>query len=281
MVTSMRLAYVVKRPLILAVLSLLLGSLWVPTASSQEVRIITFGDSLTAGLKRDSRENVSCPSGVSLEPGRFNPDNGNDNEEPVVLFGCYGNGVLNVGGYQPSLVNQITSQGFTPQVVNQGFSGINTSQMLAIRGTVLSSLQEAQYVLILAGANDAVLGISQSTVISNIAVLVEDVRSRGMVPILATTTRNIRAPIFDIFTGLYAEGIREYAEDNEVLLADARAAMVPDWNDFHSGDGLHLGPLGDQTLASLYFNVVSSTGFGIEEEPLVPLSPVIMLLLDD
>lgn len=285
----MQLANAVKRPLLSMFLGLCLGSTWPTIASSQEIRIITFGDSLTAGLKRDTRENVTCPSGVSREPGRFIVDNGGGNEdnedgedaeEPEVMFGCYGNGALNVGGYQPNLVNAIEAQGYTPLISNQGFSGINTSQMLGIRGTVLSSLSGAEYVLIMAGANDAVLGISRSTLISNISVLVQDVRNRGMVPILATTTRNTRSPVFDITTGLYASDIRDYAEDNEVLLADARAAMVPDWDDFHSGDRLHLGTLGDQTLADVYFDVLDSIRFGSGQSSLI-IAPVIMLLLDD
>ena len=145
---------------------------------------------------------------------------------------------------------------FVPQIVNFGFSGISTAEMLSVRGTVLSSLTGAEYVLILAGANDAVAGISQSTVVSNLTVIVNDVRSRGMIPVITTTTRNTREPILDLRTDRYAREIRDYASANEVLLADARAAMVPDWDDFHSGDGLHLGDLGNETLASLYFQAL-------------------------
>lgn len=283
-----------KKLLTLIVLSVSLSTYAASGVAVEEIKIITFGDSLTAGLIRDSSDNISCPAGVSLEPGRFGseptpspPTDPTDPDEPVEPVepvepdeprnGCYGNGALNVGGYQTKLADSISVMEFVPQIVNFGFSGISTAEMLSARGTVLSSLTGAEYVLILAGANDAVAGISQSTVVSNLTVIVNDVRSRGMIPIITTTTRNTREPILDLRTDRYAREIRDYASANEVLLADARAAMVPDWDDFHSGDGLHLGDLGNETLASLYFQALDLESRLTDDN--INFIPAIFLLL--
>ncbi|MFT6407158.1 MAG: lysophospholipase L1-like esterase [Arenicella sp.] len=269
MTIPMTLAHAIKKPLMLILFSFLLSGFAVSASFAQEVKIITFGDSLTAGLKRDASKNVTCPDGVALEPGRFG-------DSRMV---CYGNGAVNAGGYQTDLATAISDIYFTPKIVNYGFSGMSTDGMLSQRSAVLSSLPGAQYVLILGGANDAVAGISRSTVLSNLTVIVNDVRNRGMIPIITTVTRNTRDAAFDSRSALYADDIRQYAANSNVLLADARAAMLPVWGDFNSGDGLHLGPLGDQTLANLYFQSIGLVGTGAAGKKTSGLIAAYMLLL--
>ena len=238
---------------------------------AQQLNVITFGDSLLAGLKRDVPGPIICPDGVSLEPGRF--DEADDRDV------CYGNGAANVGGFQDDMAAISLSLGVTPNILNYGFSGITTSLMLAERSSVLSSLPSASHVIIMAGANDAIDDISPSTVISNLDIVVRDVTRRGMIPILTTVTDH---PVsnFGSITSDYAVAIRQYAASNNFTLIDARAELVP-WDNFHSGDLLHLGDAGDAVLAPLYLNAV-----GVNTDPELQtegsfIPAIISLLLGD
>lgn len=222
------------------ILALTLGSFSSQAASNLD--IISYGDSITAGLARTSGEVVSCPDGVSLEPGRYE-------DEP--RDACYGNGVINQGGYQPTLVNLFTLDEFTPSISNYGFSGIRSDQMIPMISSIISARPRAEYIVIMAGSNDAVEGVSSSTVIANLASMVSLAKSRGLIPVISTVTPNTRATEFERKAREYSEDIRIYAASSGVLLADSRAALGADWMDNHSGDGLHLNGVGNTILANL------------------------------
>ena len=267
----MQLAHALKKTLMLIIFSVLLNGITMSAVAASEVTVITYGDSITAGLKRTASGVLTCPQGVDVEPGRYG--------DPRDV--CYGNGALNVGGYQTDLVDAISAAGFTPKISNYGYSGISTSIMSSRRGSVLS-LPGAQYVLILGGANDAVDNVSRRTVLANLTTIVNDVKNRGMIPVITTVTRNTsNGAVYDVITGRYAEDLRAYAASNNVLLADARAAMTANWSSFHSGDGLHLGPLGDQTLADLYFQEMGLVGVGSDASINSISASLYLLLLSD
>lgn len=258
------------------------------SAFSQEIRLLTFGDSLTAGLKRNSSEVVTCPSGVSREIGRYEPeeeveeDGEIGEEENQPRFGCYGNGVINSGGYQPQLATLLSLIERQPEIVNYGFSGISTANMLSVMNQVFASQSDADYMLIFGGANDVVDASSSGTVIANLSVIVEQAKSRGITPVMTTVTRNIRNPLFDSLTVRYTQAIKLYAEENDILYVDPQSATFADWEDYHSGDGLHLNADGDNLLANLYFELVQEVEEGLREGSgvTVPIAAFLLLLLD-
>lgn len=247
-------------------LALTLGSVSVQAATGLD--IVTYGDSITAGLSRTFSEVVTCPAGVSFEPGRFDVDDTRDV--------CYGNGVINQGGYQPTLVNLLIDDGFTPAISNYGFSGIRTDQMISMLSGILSARPNAQYVVIMAGANDAVADVSTSTVVANLSIMVASVQNAGLIPVVATVTPNTRAVNFERNSRKYSDAIRVYAESNNILLADSREAVGSDWLNNHSGDNLHLSEAGNIVLANVVYSSLS-----LDPPQNIIVAPIISLLLDN
>jgi lysophospholipase L1-like esterase len=241
------------------------------SAGSIPLKIITYGDSLTAGLSRTFNGVVSCPDGVSLEVGRYNdgPDD--------LRLGCYGNGAMNKGGYQPELALMFEQENFVPSIANYGYSGIRSDQMIpGLIRVVNAAGPDTDYIVIMAGANDAVEGISTSTVIANLSAMVTQAQGQGLVPIISTVTRNIRASAFDLKTAQYSEAIRVYAVNNNILLADSSAALSGNWLNYNSGDGLHLNEDGNSILAA-----VMHEAFDLDANNKVIMVPIINILLDD
>ena len=236
-------------------------------ASAADVKILTYGDSLTAGLKQNVNGVITCPAGVDAEIGRY-PSN-----DPRVV--CYGNGVINKGGYQAVLVDLISGVRVSPEVINFGYSGIETFQMVNTMGQVFSSQPNVDFILIFGGANDAYKGRSSGTVVANLSLIVDEAKRLGIVPVITTVTRNSGNSSADFYADRYSSAIKMYASANNILLADARNIMYSNWNSFNSGDGLHLNASGDNALANVYFNVL-----GITMPNHFPIPALLLLLLD-
>jgi len=239
----------------------------VPTRAA-DIDIITLGDSITAGLNRTSTFVITCPDGVAKEADRYNSSNS--------TLVCYGNGVINKGGYQPFLKNRLEQDGHNPQISNFGFSGIRTDQMVGELSTALTLRPSAKYILIMGGANDVSIGVSTSTVVANLSFIVQDAKNAGLIPVISTVIRDTRSAAFDARAAQYAQAIRDYANNNQVLLADPRSSMGDNWGFYHSGDGLHLKATGNAQLSDDFY-----TALGIARAPfMIPAIPL-LLLLDD
>lgn len=236
-------------------------------AQNDVIEIIAFGDSITAGLIRTNQGGVSCPPGVSLEPARFSSS----------AFDCYGNGVANRGGYQPILQSALNSRGIQTNIFNWGFSGIETPTMIGQLTSVLNSRPNAQYVLILGGANDAFEGFSTSTVVQNLQSMINLVRSRNMTPIIGTVTPITLSSSLDAITTRYSSAIKQLAQSTNTLIADHHSLMRPTFNStpLHSGDRLHLNTAGNQVVASAWLEALDLTG------PSAAIPAVLFLLLND
>ena len=234
---------------------------------SRDLEIITYGDSITAGLSRVGGV-ISCPSGVSLEPARYSESG----------VGCYGNGVANVGGYQVTLKAMLDLDGYLTSVYNWGFSGIQTATMISQLSAVLDAQPASSYVLILGGANDAFEVISKSTVRHNVEVMADIVLGRGMIPVLATPTPITVSGSLNKRVNGYAEEIRNLASQRNFLLADHNAIMSAAWESvpFHSGDQLHLSSAGNLQMGMDWHETL-----GLEPFLVPALAPIYLLLLDD
>lgn len=253
---------------IVPLIVLAFGFLSVPVWSAGPVplSIVTYGDSITAGVFRTESGIVTCPEGVSREPGRYDGD---------TREVCYGNGVINKGGFQPELFSLLVDGGYAPSISNYGYSGIRSDQMVPFVLSIIFQRPGASHFLIMAGANDAANDVSTSTVIANLSAMVSQVQAQGLTPIIGTVTRNISNSAYDVKTGQYSQAIRTYAAENNILLADSSAALSPNWVDYHSGDGLHLNIQGNDILASVIYsslNLKVGNGF--------ILSSILNLLLD-
>ncbi len=236
---------------------------------SRNLEIISYGDSITAGLSRtQSGGAINCASGVSLEQAQFSESG----------TGCYGNGVANVGGYQVSLKTMLDLDGYLTSVYNWGFSGIQTSAMVSELSAVLDAQPDSDYVLILGGANDAFEVISKSTVRHNIEVMADMVLARGMIPVIATPTPITVSGTLNKRIDDYVDEIKSLASQRNFLLADHNGIMDAGWHavPYHSGDFLHLGTPGNLQMASNWYQTL-----GLDPFMAPVLAPVYLLLLDD
>ena len=102
--------------------------------------VISIGDSLTAGLSVTLGGTVRCAA------------QGNRLLSVTTQNQCRGNGVANVGGWQPSL-----SQRLSTSIFNNGNSGELTPTISARLGPLLAT-QPSTHVLIMTGTNDAIRG---------------------------------------------------------------------------------------------------------------------------
>lgn len=238
-------------------LMLLSGSIQAAT----NIDIITFGDSLTAGLYRNSSGVVTCPPGVS---NQLNPYNGV----------CNGNGVINRGGYQPTLVNLLLNDSFMPVVANYGYSGIRTDQMVSRISSIIAARPNAQYILIMGGANDAYAGVSSSTVIANLSIIINQSKGQGLIPVIATVTPNSTSASRNQKTQQYSQAIRNYAAANQILIVDSRVGLGANWNANNSGDGVHYNANGNVILGGLFYSALT-----VKPAKKIILAPIIDLLL--
>ena len=251
-----------------------LGLLLINTPS-KALEVLTFCDSITQGLKRTAG---------GQEFGVTTP----------------GNGRANFGGYQPRL-NQLLDANIEPSTVyNWGTGGTNSSNATAIINNVLNSRQ-ADYILILCGANDLFQGISSNATSSNINFMVERTLAKGVTPIVGELT-----PVTNPFGGSdnidrivwanYNPKIRAVATSKNVPIAYLfgkgnnynASAWVSDmrrcWKGgplcggaapYTSGDGLHLSDLGFTVMANIWFDTIKSDYAG-NLNIIPPLLPLIL-----
>ena len=221
-------------------LALVLGlTLLVSTRSAAETAedsvsgIITIGDSLTAGLSITAGGTVRCAA------------QGNRLLTITTLKECKGNGVANVGGWQPTL-----SQIYSTTVFNNGNTGELTPAILARTNSILAS-QSGSHVLIWGGTNDAIRG-NINTAISSIRSMLDQVYQSGKIPIVATipplsgssvSSRNSQVLTLN---GWILDLPQEY---EGLVVADMYARLAPVWSQATSGDFIHLGSFGNSLVA--------------------------------
>jgi lysophospholipase L1-like esterase len=225
------------------------------------VELITIGDSITAGFKSPPR---SCPSGVAAVPTSYFPQG-----FPGV-FDCDGLGARNVGGYQPRL-RALFSEAVN--TYNWGVSGDYTSGMLSRVNTVLNnSGNPGDYVLIMGGVNDVPV-FNVSTTITNLRAIIQRVKQRGMIPILATITPSEYNGQTSTIETVHNPQVVALAREQGVALADQFTVINANWNVNQSGDGIHISGTGDQRLAEQWFAAY-------QRGPNTAIAPIINLLLD-
>ena len=205
-------------------------------ASARTLLILAFGDSITQGYKRDSEGNIS---GITVPP----------------------NGERTSDGYEPELENAFSMQtNHTVYVYNWGYSGERTYQGVNRIDSVLDS-READFILIMEGANDLYAGVSAATTKANLQIMSEKSRENNTEPILATITPNTARADGDTIENFYNPEIESLALEEGITLADQYSVLVGNWSDYQSGDGLHLNDAGEWVMAQAWFgmSLVSST----------------------
>ncbi len=135
-------------------------------------------------------------------------------------------------------------------VANRGKSGEQTGNGIKRIPGVLAG-DKPTYILIMEGANDAIWGVSTSTLKFNLGVMVDRSRAAGVTPILATVTPNSREGLAVSIRGDYNPSIAALANEKQVALVEAYNAVIGSWANL-SFDGLHPNPEGSKVLAAQF-----------------------------
>lgn len=205
----------------------------------QRVRIMAFGDSMTAG-------EVTFPGSTA-----FGPNNG---KQVVVPSAAYPT-VL-----QRLLQTRYSFQADTLVVSNQGLGGekaVNArdryfAAMASVRPDVL---------LLWHGHNDIPGGLdgAASAAASEMRIIVGDARARGVRVFLATPLPGRpggNRTIGDFFLIDWANRMRDIAAREGAVLVDMYSLLRPDVTRYIGVDGLHPNELGYARIAELWFDAI-------------------------
>lgn len=220
-------------------------------AQAKDYTILTVGDSITQGL-----------------PEIGSPQSG-----------------TRVGGYEPRLENEVSSQTggkHSAAVYNWGIMGEIAANGEARINGILNS-RSAEFILIMEGANDVFGGDTFSHTINALDGMVTKSLAKGVTPILSNITPNTSSPfgglLNPLIVGNYNPAIADIADNHDIPLVDNYSALASNWGSYDSGDGLHPNGSGYQRMAEEWFKAL---------EPLLSLAtttpnitPVLQLLLLD
>lgn len=179
-----------------------------------------------------------------------------------------------VGGYQPYLESYLAEEGKPSAVYNWGISGETSYEGLSRIDSVLATCN-ADYILIMEGANDVYEGISSSTTAANLSAMALRASSKGVIPIIATITPNTRTSGYDtLVADSYNPRIEQVATNYDLLLADHYAALRPQWATYPLNiDGLHPNLDGHQIIAETWLSCIIMKKDN--------MTPIYLLLLGD
>lgn len=211
--------------------ALLMAFCFAGIASAQTFKILAFGDSITQGLKRNSDGDIY---GIISKP----------------------DGARTSDGYEPELEHDFATQtNLTAYVYNWGSAGERTFEGVNRIDSVLNS-READFILIMEGANDLYSGVPAKTTNANLQFMIEKSQGKNTEPIIATVTPNTVRSDGNIIPNEYNPNIKSLALGKGIALADQYMALVGNWSGYNSGDGLHLNDAGERVMAQAWFDAI-------------------------
>ena len=181
--------------------------------------------------------------------GGGNTDFGSNNGQVVVALGdSIVAGVDGGGAPWPARLSGLSGK----TVINAGVGGEESGGALSRCGGLLAGYKPG-YLLILTGANDAIMSSSVDNAVAHIRAMVQAAKANGTVPIVATLLPMIgEHSIFDGSAQRISAGLREVASSEGVALVDLHGEFG-DAGSLLIGDGLHPNDAGNQIIA-LAFN---------------------------
>ena len=146
-------------------------------------------------------------------------------------------------------------------VINAGLRGERTSGGVNRIDKALNAANPT-HIIIMEGANDAIFGVSASTVKFNLGVMITKARLKGAIPILSTVTPNRRDPgTSSIIPFSYNPAIRALAAERGVQLIDQYQNVAAQWQSL-TLDGVHPNTQGATLMAELFAGAVPCSGGG-------------------
>lgn len=178
------------------------------------------------------------------------------------VYSAFGDSItqgLGTGGYPPHLEALLTGQFGPSTVINRGVGGERTTTGVSRINSVLNQ-DNAEFILIMEGINDAGDERSQDSIAFNLGVMIDRANAFGTRPIISTIT-----PRRDDHNGQVEstnELIRGMAGAKGVPLVDNYAALtVTPTNEFFDTiftDAVHYNDAGNSIIAQTWFAVIRS-----------------------
>lgn len=156
--------------------------------------------------------------------------------------------------YPSFLADLLATQGFT-NIINAGEGGSTTKMGIEILAHYIITYNPS-HILILYGVNDILGDVDAKTIIKNLKTMTEMAGNNGAIPVLATLTPVYgpsypdEQPQIDVLN----RQIRQWVQEEGIALADL--AAYP-WDETLFMDGIHPNNLGNQIIASLFFNALN------------------------
>ena len=206
-----------------------------------------------AGCRRADSEDKPAPARTEPAPPA-------DPLEPaarprIVAFGdslTAGLGLVESQAYPFVLQEKINAEGYAFDVVNAGVSGDTTAGGLR---RLDWSLEGDVRVLVLAlGANDGLRGLSVAEMKQNLQTIVERVKARGIVVILA----GMEAPpnFGQEYAAAFRQAFRDVALKESVIFIPFLLQGVAGHSALNQSDGIHPNPEGAARVADTVWSVL-------------------------
>ena len=161
---------------------------------------------------------------------------------------AFGDSVTTGHGETPYSAHLQGMVGSGSAVVNQGVDGETTSAGEQRIDGVLQA-HSPQYIIIMEGANDAILGLSSSTTKFNLARMLDKCGAYNATPILSTITPNHRDDgLGSAIPNSYNPAIGSLAAGRSVSFVDSYNSVIGNW-DALNVDGVHPNNDGALVLA--------------------------------
>jgi lysophospholipase L1-like esterase len=165
---------------------------------------------------------------------------------------CFGDSIT--AGYKatpyPTNLQNIYGSSAGTQIVNAGKGGEDTYNGVYRLGGVLSTYSP-NYVVIMEGANDVMIGISPQTTVFNLNNMLEQTVAAGAKPILSTITPNSSSTGYQPEN--YNPGIINLAQNGNTALVDTYAGVISNWSNL-TVDGIHPNESGSVTIAQGFYS---------------------------
>jgi len=221
--------------------------------------VTSLGDSLTAGLANDGRGRITCLAlnGITIAADAQRT--------------CRGNGLVNIGGWQPLLSTLNNSD-----IFNFGNTDETSDEILARSARDIAARQ-SDTVLILAGTNDVIRNVPIAQIVQNLILIIDNVIASGRRPIIGTIPPLVGSRFASRNSAVLALN-DEIRNLENVDVADHYNALIGNWTQHNSGDFIHFGPTGNSIVAEVWVQaIIDQPG----PQPSFTVSPILNLLLEN
>lgn len=164
--------------------------------------------------------------------------------------------------YSAFLQQQFTANNCDVVVVNEGLPGELSFDGASRIDSVLAA-HNPQYILIMEGANDVIIGVSSEITAASISTMINKAKAAGATPIVSSITPNTSSGVEnELIPDVYNPAIRQETRASGVRYVDNYEALAgTNWASYQV-DGFHLSDQGQNVVAQEFFKVLPCPSAG-------------------